>query len=79
MLFGPPLRRGSSEDHLRQVRWCHRFLWNAKNSRRAPGSQPGDYLDKLLGLMVEATADNRGCPHNRKAYGSLYGPLLWEG
>ncbi len=48
MLFGPPLRHGSSEYHLRQARWRHRFLRSAKNSRRAPGSQPGDYLNRLL-------------------------------
>ncbi len=68
MLFGPPLRRGSSEYHQRQVRWRHRYWRSAKNSRRAPGSQPGYYSDRLLdnigvfGLPGEAVLAKRaGC------------------
>ena len=48
VLFGPPLRRGSSEYHPCQVRHRRRFLMVAKNRPGAPGSQPGDYSDRLL-------------------------------
>ena len=49
VLFGLPLRRGSSGYHLCQVRHRRRFLMEAKNHPGAPGSQPGDYSDRLLG------------------------------
>ena len=51
VLFGPPLRRGSSEYHLRQVGHRRRFLMGAKNHPGAPGSQLGDYSDRLLASL----------------------------
>ena len=49
MLFGPPLRRGFSEYHLRQVRHRHRYLRSAKNHAVA--------TLRLLGQAPELGAD----------------------
>ena len=47
VLFGTPLRRGSSEYHLRQVRHRRRFLRAAKNhavaTRRLLGQAPSPW------------------------------------
>ncbi len=61
VIFGSPLRRGSSEYHPCQVRHRRRFLMEAKNHPGAPGSQPGDYSDRLL----------RACPRKKKQSRSM--------
>ena len=62
VLFGPPLRRGSSEYHPCQVRHRRRFLMVAKNhavaTRRVLGQAPSGMLyfsDEDTGVMATET------------------------